>query len=195
MKPLSPALSVFQLWKRDWAELPQAITSKDPAVQSKWEIRLLYPGFKAVMLHRLAHQMWLSDERFWARAVSEFTRWWTGIEIHPGAELGKRVVIDHGMGVVIGQTAEVADDVLIFQGVTLGGTGKPGTGARRHPKVGQGCILGVGSKVIGAIELGSEVKVGAGSVVLEDVESGRTVVGVPARVVRKKDLENWNYQI
>jgi serine O-acetyltransferase len=170
----------------DWEALPRAFLEHDPAARSVWEVRLLYPGFKAILLHRCAHALYLQQHFFAARAVSEFARWLTGIEIHPGARLGTCVMIDHGMGVVVGETAEVADHVQIYQGVTLGGTGKAPQGLRRHPKIGKGCVLGVGAKVIGAVTLGEYVKVGAGAVVLHDVESHQTVVGIPAKPVGHK---------
>lgn len=142
---------------------------------------LLYPGFQALTIHRLAHGLFLAGIPFFPRLISYLTRFLTGIEIHPGARLGKGLFIDHGMGVVIGETAIVGDDALIYQGVTLGGTGKEL--GKRHPTLGKGVVVGAGAKVLGNIEIGDNVRIGAGSVVLRSVPSDCTVVGVPGRVV------------
>ena len=160
----------------------EAIKREDPAAKSSLEILLCYPGLHAVYLHRVAH--WLYRRRWFvsARLVSQFGRFVTGIEIHPGAKIGKRLFIDHGLGVVIGETVEVGDDVLLYQGVTLGGTGN--IGGKRHPTVGDRVVVGTGASVLGNITLGDEVKVGAGSVVVHSVPDGATVVGIPGRVVR-----------
>ena len=156
----------------------RAVFAKDPAVRSAWEALALYPGLHAVWLHRLAHALWTHRLCFLARLVSNLSRWLTGIEIHPGAQVGRRVLIDHGMGVVIGETAEVGDDVLMYQGVVLGGTSL--NKGKRHPTVCAGVVIGAGALVLGAITLGAGCKVGAGSVVLHDVPAGLTVVGSPA---------------
>jgi serine O-acetyltransferase len=155
---------------------------RDPAARSVLEILLCYPGFHAVLLHRLAHRLNRTGWLTLARMVSQLSRTLTGIEIHPGARIGRRFFIDHGMGVVIGETTEIGDDVLLYQGVTLGGTGKD-TG-KRHPTIGNGVVIGTGAKILGNIRIGDHVKVGAGSVVVRPVPDHSTVVGVPGRVVR-----------
>ncbi len=160
----------------------QTVFRRDPAARSVVEIVLCYPGFHAVTLHRIAHSLYKSNWITLARVVSQFSRSITGIEIHPGARLGRRFFIDHGMGVVIGETAEIGDDVLIYQGVTLGGTGKES--GKRHPTIGDGVVIGTGAKILGNIRIGDHVKVGAGSVVVHPVPAHSTVVGVPGRVVR-----------
>jgi serine O-acetyltransferase len=155
---------------------------EDPAARSVFEILTCYPGVHAILFHRLAHRLWVAKVPLLPRLVSQFSRWLTGIEIHPGAKIGKRFFIDHGMGVVIGETAEVGDDVLIYQGVTLGGTGKDR--GKRHPTVGNNVVIGTGAKVLGAITINDNVKVGAGSVVVKSVPEGSTVVGIPGKIVR-----------
>jgi len=160
------------------------IYREDPAARSAIEIILCYPGFHAVMLHRLAHWLFEAKVPFFPRFVSQFSRFLTGIEIHPGAKIGHRFFIDHGMGVVIGETAEIGDDVLIFQGVTLGGTGHE-TG-KRHPTIGNHVVIGTGAKVLGGITIGNHVRIGAGSVVVKSVPDDSTVVGIPGRIVRSR---------
>lgn len=159
-----------------------AYQRRDPAARSKLEILLLYPGVHAVLYHRLAH--WLHRHRclFLARSVSQWSRFWTGIEIHPGATIGHRLVIDHGMGVVIGETAEIGDDCLLYQGVTLGGTGKDR--GKRHPTLGDHVLVGSGAKVLGPFTVGDNARIAAGAVVLQEVPPNSTAVGVPAQVVR-----------
>lgn len=157
------------------------IFERDPAARNWLEVALLYPGFQALVLHRFAHWLWNVGIPFVPRLISHLARALTGIEIHPGAQIGSGVFIDHGMGVVIGETAIVGDSALIYQGVTLGGTGKE-TG-KRHPTLGTGVIVGAGAKVLGNIQLGNNVRVGAGSVVLREVPSDCTVVGIPGRIV------------
>ena len=157
----------------------------DPAAKSLVEVVLLYPGFHVLLFHRAAHWLYCHKRFFLARMVSQWGRGFTGIEIHPGAQIGRRVFIDHGAGVVIGETAEVGDDVTLYQGVTLGGTGKDH--GKRHPTVESGVIIGAGAKVLGPITLGRNVKVGAGAIVLKSVPEGCTVVGNPGRIVRRKD--------
>ena len=159
----------------------QAIKREDPAAKSSLEIFLCYSGLHAVMFHRVAHWFYDHKQYVLARFISQGARFLTGIEIHPGAKIGKRVFIDHGAGVVIGETAEVGDDVLLYQGVTLGGTGN--VRGKRHPTVGNRVVIGTGAAILGDIRLGDDVKVGAGSVVVHSVPEGRTVVGIPARVV------------
>lgn len=154
----------------------------DPAARSPIEIALLYPGFKALRSHKKAHWFLKHNMPFIARLISQRTAHKTGIEIHPGATIGKRVVIDHGTGIVIGETTEIGDDVMIYQGVTLGGTGKDI--GKRHPTIESGVMIGSGAKVLGPITVGRNAKVAAGAVVVKDVEPNSTVVGVPGRVVR-----------
>ncbi len=169
------------------------IIREDPAAQSTVEIILLYPGFHAILLHRLAHALFKSKVPFFPRLVSQLSRFFTGIEIHPGATIGRRFFIDHGTGVVIGETTEIGDDVIIYQGATLGGTGKEK--GKRHPTIGNRVVIGSGAKILGNISIGDDVKVGAGSVVIKPVPGNSTVVGVPGRVVRSRsdqacDLEH-----
>jgi serine O-acetyltransferase len=154
---------------------------RDPAARSVLEIVLCYPGLHAILLHRMAHRLYRAGWFTLARVISQFSRTWTGIEIHPGACIGRRFFIDHGMGVVIGETSEIGDDVLVYQGVTLGGTGKD-TG-KRHPTIGDGVVIGTGATILGNIRIGDHVKIGAGSVVVHSVPDHSTVVGVPGRVV------------
>lgn len=159
----------------------QAVVDRDPAVKGVWEVILCYPGFHAVVMHRLNH--WLYQRRWFvtARFLSQAVRFLTGVEIHPGARLGKGVFIDHGMGVVIGETAEVGDNCTIYQGVTLGGTGKEK--GKRHPTLGNNVMVATGAKVLGNITVGDDAKIGAGAVVVKSVPANCTVVGVPGRVV------------
>ncbi len=165
-------------------ELLKTYRRLDPAARSLIEIFLLYPGVKATSLHRLSHVLFKIGIPFLPRLLSEFTRFLTGIEIHPGAVLGKRVVIDHGMGVVIGETAIVGNDVVIYQGVTLGGTSL--IKQKRHPTVEDNVVLGAGVKVLGNVLVGEGARIGANSVVIDDVPKGSTVVGIPGRVIDRK---------
>jgi serine O-acetyltransferase len=160
---------------------------RDPAARSTLEIVLCYPGFHAVLLHRIAHRIYGGGWFTLARVVSQWSRSLTGVEIHPGARIGRRFFIDHGMAVVIGETTEIGDDVLLYQGVTLGGTGK-GAG-KRHPTIGDGVVIGAGAKILGNIRIGDHAKVGAGSVVVRPVPDHSTVVGVPGRVVGGADSD------
>jgi len=160
------------------------IFREDPAAKSTLEIILCYPGFHAIMLHRMAHKLYCIGLPLIPRIISQFSRIFTGIEIHPGAKIGRRFFIDHGMGVVIGETSEIGDDVLLFQGVTLGGTGNEK--GKRHPTLGNNVVVGSGAKVLGGIRIGNNVKIGAGSVVVREVPDHSTVVGVPGRVVHNK---------
>ena len=160
------------------------IRRADPAARSSLEILLCYPGMHAVLLHRISHFLYRKGWFVSARLISQVARFFTGIEIHPGATIGKRLFIDHGMGIVIGETAEIGDDVLLYQGVTLGGTGNE-TG-KRHPTVRNNVVIGAGAKVLGNITLDEGVKVGAGSVVVHSVPAYSTVVGIPARIVRSR---------
>ena len=154
------------------------VLKNDPAARSAFEFLLLYPSIHALINHRIAHKLYKKKHFFLARLLSQISRFFTGIEIHPGATIGKGLFIDHGMGVVIGETAEIGDDVLIYHGVTLGGTGKD-TG-KRHPTVGNNVVIGCGAKVLGPINIGNNVKIGANSVVLKDVPDDSTTVGIPA---------------
>ncbi len=160
-----------------------AVRERDPAARGFWEVFFLYPGVKAVRMHRRANFYYRHNLMFLARLVSQKAARKTGIEIHPGATIGRRLVIDHGTGVVIGETTEIGDDVLIYQGVTLGGTGKD-TG-KRHPTIGNNVMISAGAKVLGPFKIGDNSRVAAGAVVLEEVPPNSTVVGVPARVVRQ----------
>lgn len=163
-------------------ETLRAYQARDPAARSRLEIFLLYPGVHAIIYHRAAHWLYRRNLRFLARLVSQWSRLWTGIEIHPGATIGRRFVIDHGMGIVIGETAEVGDDVLLYQGVTLGGTGKEH--GKRHPTIGNNVLIGSGAKVLGPFKVGDNARIAANAVVLSEVPPDSTAVGVPARVVR-----------
>jgi serine O-acetyltransferase len=160
------------------------IFREDPAAKSVVEILLCYPGFHAVLLHRLAHKLYLARVPLLPRLISQCGRFFTGIEIHPGARIGHRFFIDHGMGVVIGETAEIGDDVLLYQGVTLGGTGNEK--GKRHPTLGNRVVVGAGAKVLGGIRIGDDVKIGAGTVVVRPVSDNSTVVGIPGRSVRTR---------
>lgn len=169
---------MFKQYKEDI----QSFIDHDTATDNPLEIILLYPGFKALRSHKKAHWFYNHNMPFIARAISQRSAHKTGIEIHPGAKIGRRVVIDHGHGIVIGETAEVGDDVMIYQGVTLGGTGKDI--GKRHPTVESGVMIGAGAKVLGPITIGKNAKIAAGAVVVKDVEPNCTVVGVPGEIVR-----------
>lgn len=160
----------------------QAVKDHDPAARSFWEIFFLYPGVKAIRMYRRAHWFYGKNMKFIARWISQRCAKKTGIEIHPAATIGRRLVIDHGTGVVIGETAEIGDDVLIYQGVTLGGTGKDI--GKRHPTIGNNVMISAGAKVLGPFKVGDRARIAAGAVVLHEVPPDSTVVGVPARVVR-----------
>ena len=159
-----------------------AYQARDPAARSKLEIFLLYPGVHATIYHRIAHFLYCHHLKFLARFVSQWSRFWTGIEIHPGAKIGRRFVIDHGMGIVIGETAEVGDDCLIYHGVTLGGTGKDQ--GKRHPTLGNNVMVSAGAKVLGPFKVGDNSRIASNAVVLSEIPPDATAVGVPARVVR-----------
>ena len=163
-------------------ELLGAYQARDPAARSKLEIFLLYPGVHALINHRIAHFFYKHKLLFLARLVSQWSRHWTGIEIHPGATIGRRFVIDHGMGIVIGETAEIGDDVLLYHGVTLGGTGKDQ--GKRHPTIGNNVLIGCGAKVLGPFKVGDGARIAANSVVLSEVPDNATAVGIPAQIVR-----------
>lgn len=162
------------------------IFDRDPAARNWLEVLFCYPGLQVLLFHRLAHWLFNLGLPFIPRLMSHLARWITGIEIHPGATIGKGVFIDHGMGVVIGETAIVGDYCLIYQGVTLGGTGKES--GKRHPTLGENVVVGAGAKVLGNLEIGNNVRIGAGSVVLRDVPSDCTVVGIPGRIVHRSGV-------
>ena len=172
-----------------------AVRERDPAAKGTVEVLLLYSGVHAILAYRVSHKLYLSKHYFSARAVSQLARFFTGIEIHPGATIGKGLFIDHGMGVVIGETAEIGDNCTIYQGVTLGGTGKD-TG-KRHPTLGNNVMVGAGAKVLGPIKINDDSKVAANAVVLKEVPQNSTAVGIPAKVVRRhgkpvQDLDQVN---
>ena len=160
----------------------RAVFDRDPAARTTLEVFLTYAGFQALLAHRVAHRLWKMRLRLVGRLVSQVARWVTGVEIHPGASIGYGFFIDHGMGVVIGETAEIGDYVTLFQGVTLGGTGKEK--GKRHPTLGSHVVVGSGAKVLGNIRIGDSVKIGANSVVLRSVPSNSTVIGIPGRIVK-----------
>lgn len=168
-------------------ETVNAYLQRDPAAKSPIEVMLMYPGVKAVMYHRKAHWCYEHDMKLLARAISQLGRHRTGIEIHPGAKIGKRLVIDHGMGIVIGETAEVGDDCLIYHGVTLGGTGKDS--GKRHPTIGNNVLIGTGAKVLGPFKVGDNSRIAANSVVLSEIPPDSTAVGIPARVVKRRGVK------
>jgi serine O-acetyltransferase len=162
------------------------ILERDPAARSTWEVLTCYPGLHALVLHRWAHACWTHGWHWPARFISNVSRWWTGIEIHPGAAIGRRVFIDHGMGIVIGETAEVGDECTIYQGVTLGGTSLY-KGTKRHPTLGKGVVVSAGAKVLGGFTVGDGARVGANAVLLKPVPPGATAVGIPARIIEAKE--------
>lgn len=165
----------------------EAVKSRDPAAKSGVEIVMLYSGVHALLAYRVSHKLYISKHYFSARFVSQFARFLTGIEIHPGATIGKGLFIDHGMGVVIGETTEIGDNCTIYQGVTLGGTGKDV--GKRHPTLGDNVMVGSGAKILGPVKVGSNTKVAAGAVVLDEIPESSTAVGIPARVVRRSGLK------
>ena len=174
---------MFSRLKEDIA----AYKERDPAARSSIEIFFLYPGLKAIRMHRKAHWCYKHNLKFLARYISQRAVRKTGIEIHPGATIGRRLVIDHGTGIVIGETTEIGDDVLIYQGVTLGGTGKDV--GKRHPTIGNNVMISSGAKVLGPFKVGDNARIAAGAVVLDEVPPDSTVVGVPARVVRRSGMK------
>ena len=159
-----------------------SVFARDPAARSSWEVLTCYPGLHAIWFHRLGHWFWTHGLRWLGRFTSHVSRWLTGIEIHPAAIVGRRVFIDHGMGVVVGETAEIGDDCTIYQGVTLGGTSLY-RGAKRHPTLGKGVVVSAGAKVLGGFTVGDGAKIGSNAVVLKEVPAGATVVGIPGRIV------------
>lgn len=170
--------------------LINAYKKMDPSARNSWEILLLYPGVKAIFFHRIAHCLYQYKIPFLPRMLAEFSRWITGIEIHPGAKIGQETVFDHGMGIVIGETAIIGNQVLIYQGVTLGGTSM--TKSKRHPTIEDGVILGASSKILGNIVVGKHSRVGANSVVLTDIPAGSTAAGIPAKVLKDStSFKEW----
>ena len=161
------------------------IFERDPAARTRWEVITCYPGFHALLFHRLAHPLWNHGWKWLARFVSHWSRWLTGIEIHPGARIGRRFFIDHGMGVVIGETAEIGDDCTLYHGVTLGGTSW--NKGKRHPTLGNGVVIGAGAKVLGPVTVGDGAKIGSNAVVVKDVPPGATAIGIPARNVEAQN--------
>jgi len=181
MQKLGGALSAAV---REIEEEVRAVKERDPAAKSNIEVLLLYSGVHAILAYRVSHKLYLSRHYFSARTVSQLARFITGIEIHPGATIGKNFFIDHGAGVVIGETAEIGDNCTLYQGVTLGGTGKDR--GKRHPTLGNNVMVGAGAKVLGPFRIGDNSKIAAGAVVLEEIPADSTAVGIPARVVRRK---------
>ena len=163
----------------------RSVFERDPAARSTLEVLLAYPGLHAVWAHRVSHRLWGWQMKLLARLLSQTARWLTGIEIHPGASIGRRFFIDHGMGVVIGETAEIDDDCTLYHGVTLGGTSWEK--AKRHPTLGKNVVVGAGAKILGPITIGDNARVGSNSVVVKDVPAGATVVGIPGRIVMTRD--------
>jgi len=164
------------------------ILERDPAARSAWEVLTCYPGLHAIYIHKVARWLWLRRLRWLGRLTSQLGRWLTGIEIHPGAKIGCCVFIDHGMGVVIGETAEIGDGCTIYQGVTLGGTSLY-RGEKRHPTLGEGVVVGAGAKVLGGFTVGAGARIGSNAVVVKEVPAGATVVGIPGRIVEAKSTE------
>ena len=174
---------MFRSLKSDFA----IIRERDPAAKGVAEIIFCYPGFQALVMHRISHKLWKYKLPLFPRLISHVTRFLTGVEIHPGARIGKGVFIDHGMGVVIGETSEIGDRCLLYQGVTLGGTGKES--GKRHPTLEANVVVGAGAKVLGGICVGTNTRIGAGSVVVKDVEANSTVVGIPGRIVHQSGVK------
>lgn len=163
----------------------QSVFARDPAARNAFEVLTCYPGLHAIWLHRAAHGLWVRNWKWLARVVSNFSRWLTGVEIHPGAKVGRRFFIDHGMGIVIGETAEIGDDVTLYQGVTLGGT--TWNAGKRHPTLEDGVVVGGGAKVLGPFTVGAGAKIGSNAVVTKAVPAGATAVGIPARIIIKSE--------
>src|SRR5438270_5436147 len=183
MRDIDPGTPMLTRIREDIA----CVFERDPAARSTWEVITCYPGFHALFIHRLAHRLWRMKLRWLARFVSHVSRFLTGIEIHPGAKVGRRVFIDHGMGVVIGETAELGDDCTLYHGVTLGGTSW--NKGKRHPTLGRGVVIGAGAKVLGPIVVGEGAKFGSNAVVVREVPPGATAVGIPARIVLGEEAE------
>lgn len=180
--PLRSMAAFFSSIKRDI----DSVLERDPAARSRLEVFLVYSGLHAIWIHRITHWLWVNNVRFIARWISQLGRWVTGVEIHPGARLGDGFFIDHGMGVVIGETSEIGADVTIYHGVTLGGTSL--VKGKRHPTIGDRVVIGAGAKILGAIEVGADSRIGANAVVVKSVPSNSVVVGVPGQIVRRSHL-------
>src|SRR3954462_4976167 len=170
----------------------RVIFDRDPAARSTWEVITCYPGFHALLLHRFAHRLWRWNLKWLGRFLSHIARWLTGIEIHPGARIGRRFFIDHGMGVVIGETAEIGDDCTLYHGVTLGGTSW--NKGKRHPTRGNGVVLRAGAKILGPIKIGDRARVGSNAVVAKDVPPGATAIGIPARIIAEQADEQGDHK-
>jgi len=167
------------------------VFDRDPAARNTWEVITCYPGFHAMLFHRLAHWLWGVGLKWLARLVSHVSRWLTGIEIHPGATIGRRFFIDHGMGVVIGETAEIGDDCTLYHGVTLGGTSW--NKGKRHPTLGKGVVVGAGAKILGPIMVGDGARIGSNAVVVKNVPPGATAIGIPARIIEAQETQNGRF--
>jgi serine O-acetyltransferase len=163
------------------------VFERDPAARNTWEVITCYPGFHAMLVHRLSHRLWNSGLKWLARFISHLGRWLTGVEIHPGASIGRRFFIDHGMGVVIGETSEIGDECTLYHGVTLGGTSW--NKGKRHPTLGNGVVIGAGAKVLGPIVIGAGAKIGSNAVVVKAVPPGATAIGIPARIVESHEAQ------
>jgi len=167
------------------------VFDRDPAARNTWEVITCYPGFHAMLFHRLAHRLWGMGLKWLARLVSHASRWLTGIEIHPGATIRRRFFIDHGMGVVIGETAEIGDDCTLYHGVTLGGTSW--NKGKRHPTLGKGVVVGAGAKILGPITIGDGARIGSNAVVVRDVPPGATAIGIPARIIEAQEKQDGRF--
>jgi serine O-acetyltransferase len=167
------------------------VFERDPAARNTWEVVTCYPGFHAMLFHRAAHKLWKAGFKWLARLTSHFSRWLTGIEIHPGATIGRRFFIDHGMGVVIGETAEIGDDCTLYHGVTLGGTSW--NKGKRHPTLGKGVVVGAGAKILGPITIGEGARIGSNAVVVKEVPAGATAIGIPARIIEAEAQQNGRF--
>jgi len=178
-----------RLWQ-DWRDDVSCVFARDPAARNVWEVLMAYPGVHAILLYRLANRLWHAEWKLTARLLAAFGRWLTNVDIHPGATIGRQFFIDHGAGVVIGETAEIGHSVTMYHGVTLGGTTWHKT--KRHPTVGNNVLIGAGAKILGAITLGDNVRVGANSVVVKDVPPCCTVVGIPGRIIQQKGIKIQN---
>ena len=182
IRPIKGMANYFSMMKRDI----DSVIERDPAARSSLEVLLVYSGLHAIWIHRITHWLWNSGGRFLARWMSQVGRWLTGVEIHPGATIGSGFFIDHGMGVVIGETAEIGTDVTIYHGVTLGGTSL--SKGKRHPTIGDRVVIGAGAKVLGAIDIGADSRIGANAVVVKTVPANSVVVGVPGQIVLRSHL-------
>ncbi|NOV32551.1 serine O-acetyltransferase [Methylomonas sp. ZR1] len=185
LSPSRPSVA-SGLWQ-DWRDDVACVFARDPAARGLPEVLLAYPGVHAVLLHRVTNRLWHADWKLTARLLAAFARWLTNVDIHPGATIGKRFFIDHGAGVVIGETAEIGNDVTMYHGVTLGGT--TWNKEKRHPTLGNNVLIGAGAKILGAINLGDNVRVGANSVVIKDVPPCCTVIGIPGRIIQQKGIK------